>query len=98
MQSTYALLRPASADAKACFTRANDRFGAIGDLQLAQNVRHVVPYRLGAQDQPRGDLRIPGASSDQVEDFTLAVAELREHPRDCRGPKTGEELHQPGCD
>ena len=52
--------------AEAGLAGANDRLRPIRDLQLAEDVRHVVLHRLDAQHQHFGDLMIAAALRDQA--------------------------------
>src|SRR5258706_4824679 len=64
--------------------RTQNRLGAVGDLQLAQDIADVVAHRFGAQHQPRRDVGIRRSLRDQREDFALALAQLREERRQLR--------------
>src|SRR5438270_13921158 len=58
------------------FPRAHDRFGAIGNLELAENVRNVIAHRLRTQTQAIGDGGVIYALSNQTKHFTLALTQL----------------------
>src|SRR6266571_4419576 len=58
------------------FPRAHDRFGAIGNLELAENVRDVIAHRLRTQTQAIGDGGVIYALSNQTKHFTLALTQL----------------------
>jgi hypothetical protein len=47
--------------------------GPVGDLQLGQDVRDVIPYRLLAQPQLGGDCRVGPALRDQIQHFAAAA-------------------------
>jgi hypothetical protein len=51
--------------------------GAVGDLQLGEDVRDIVAHGLGTQVELLGDGGIGVASSDQVQYLSLAVGESR---------------------
>ncbi len=59
---------PSPASRAAC-----DRVSSIGDLQLREDVRDVVPHGLRAQVEHPSDLRVRLAVGDKVEDFALAL-------------------------
>src|SRR6478752_4247063 len=56
----------------------DDRLGAVGCLQLGEDVGDVVADRLGGEVERRRDLRVVLPGRDQVEDLELALGELRE--------------------
>ena len=58
------------------FPRAHDRFGAIGNLELAENVRDVIAHRLRTQTQAIGDGGVIYALSNQTKHFALALTQL----------------------
>jgi len=62
--------------AQPAFSRAHDRFGAIGYLELAENVSNVIAQRLRTQTQPIGDGGVIYALSNQTKHFTLALTQL----------------------
>ena len=62
--------------AQPAFSRAHDRFGAIGNLELAENVRNVIAHRLRAQTQAIGNGGVIYSLSNQSKHFTLALTQL----------------------
>ena len=76
----------------------DDCLGPVGDLRLAEDVRHVVAHRLRADGEPLGDQPIAEAPGDVVGHFALARGETRERqacPRLwCRGPREPVKLAQ----
>ena len=62
--------------AQPAFSRAHDRFGAIGYLELAENVRNVIAYRLRTQAQAISDGGVIYSLSNQTKHFTLALTQL----------------------
>src|SRR5438876_5762001 len=52
--------------------------GAVGHLQLREDIGDMVAHRLGTQDEVSGDLSIGLALSNQGENFVFAVRQLRE--------------------
>src|SRR5207248_4273811 len=90
-------LTSSSVLAQASLARANYGCAPISHLEFAQDVCDMVAHCLGAQHEPSGDVRVLVALRDQVEDFSLAIAELREDLRHRRRLKAGEELHEPSC-
>src|SRR5690349_13176126 len=57
--------------------RVDRRLDAVVDLQLHEDVRDVVLDRLRADVQLARDLSVVLAVRDQLQDFDLAVGELR---------------------
>src|SRR3989442_1349040 len=75
------------------FPRAHDRFGAIGNLELAENVRNVIAHRLRTQTQAIGDGGVIYALSNQTKHFTLALTQLWKRMWRCARTRHSEELH-----
>ena len=65
---------------KTRFLRTNDGLGAVGDLQLGEDVGDVVPYGLRAEGELPGDGGVGMSFGDEVEDLALAFGEGREGP------------------
>src|SRR5690606_17884606 len=65
--------------AEAGFAGYHDRLGAVGDVELHEDVRDVVADRLLAEVQRPGDLRVAAALGDQGEDLAFPVGQLGEH-------------------
>src|SRR5260370_2802237 len=57
--------------------RTHDRLGAMGELQLAEDVRDVVTNGLSAQEQPARNCIIGMALCYQVKELTLPLGQLR---------------------
>src|SRR2546426_417319 len=62
--------------AQAGFAGSDHGLGAVGDLQLAADVRDVVADRLQTQHQLLGDVLVGAAVGDQSQDLGLALGEL----------------------
>jgi hypothetical protein len=60
----------------------DDRLGPFGQLELAEDVGHVVGHGLGRQEHLLGDLAVGQPGGDPVEDLALTIGQLREW---CRG-------------
>jgi hypothetical protein len=54
--------------------------GAVGHVELGEDVGHVVADRLGAEDQAAGDGLVVQAPGDEVEDVVLPLGQLGERP------------------
>src|SRR5213595_3580737 len=72
--------------------RLDDRGGAVGDLELAEDVRHVVAHRLQREHEVVGDHGVALAGGDELEDLPLAVGQGRERRLRRTGPRH-EVLH-----
>ena len=55
--------------------RVSGRFSAVGSTDLAENARHVMGDRLGADAQGGGDSRIGLACGEETQHFHLALGE-----------------------
>ena len=51
---------------QARFPGTDDGLGTVGNLQLGEDVGHIVAYRLGAQRQLPGDRRVGVPLGDKV--------------------------------
>jgi Integrase core domain len=58
-----------------------DGGGAVGDLELGEDRRDVVAYRLFGQDEAPGDLVLAQTDGDEVEDFAFPRGEVGEDLR-----------------
>src|SRR5947209_322586 len=74
------------------------RLGAINNLQLAEDVGHMVADGLRAEHQILSNLGIAFAHSDQSQDFPLAFRQVREGGLRQDGLHIGKILHQPLSD
>ena len=79
--------------AQPAFSRAHDRFGAIGNLELAENVRNVIAHRLRTQTQAIGDGGVIYALSNQTKHFALALTQLWKRMWPFARTRHREELH-----
>src|SRR5215203_1492621 len=91
------------------FAGPDDGVGAVGYLQLGEDVGDVVAYGLGAQVEACGDLGVGVALGDEIEDLYLPDAELGVDVLGGSRFGFGEEVHEasgdlrsevgfPGCD
>src|SRR5262249_61107388 len=81
---------------EACLASADDGLGAVGHLQLADDIGHVVAHGLRAEHQSVGDLAVARALGDEIEYLALAVAELWEGLRRGGGRRHRAEVDGPG--
>ena len=66
---------------QACAAGGQDRFGPVGDLQLGQDVGHMVGDRLGSEVQCLTDRGVVLTVGDEGQDVPLAIGELWKHHR-----------------
>src|SRR5262245_25921204 len=64
--------------AEASLAAEDDGLGAIGGVELAEDVRDVIADGLGAEDQAAGDGLVVEALGDELEDVVLALGQLGE--------------------
>ena len=79
--SVLVALWRASGLAEARVAGPHDGLGAVGDLELGEDVRHAVADGLRAQDQLAGNGVVVVALSDEFENLALSVGELGEGQR-----------------
>src|SRR5215218_4218929 len=72
---------PVPFPAKPGLAGADDGLGAVGDLQLGEDVRDVVAYGLGAQVEAPGDLGVRLVACYEPQDLVLTLGELGEGVR-----------------
>src|SRR6185295_7441585 len=77
---------------------ADDRLAPVGDAELVEHVRDVVPDGLVADLEPPGDLGVRLAASDQLEHLVLAVGQLGERAGGGAGSVGLEERLEAGRD
>src|SRR4051794_15385913 len=95
---TWAALCQPVPESKAGVPRANDSLCSIRHLELAQDVGDVIAHGFRAEYQFAGNIGIPGALRDHVENLSLAIAEFWKDLSDAGRARAGEERHQLGSD
>ena len=76
-RSSAAAIQHTAASAQAGFASANDRLGAICQLELVEDAGDVIAHRFGTQVQPLGDLGVFQSLGHQLQDFVFALRQLR---------------------
>ena len=92
------LTRVASPPRQSGLPGTHDRLRTVLDVQLGEDVRHMVSHRLVRQHQTAGDVGVGQSERDQRQDLLLPVREHRKRAGSSRPPVGREQAEHPAGD